>query len=60
MQLSYTPVLIYFTSLHSTMSKKWIFSSSPTEHIKRLLTGLNAMQVQAELWARNFCLSDFD
>jgi hypothetical protein len=56
MQLSWSPVIIYFTSLHSTMSKKCIFSSNPTEHISRLFTGLNAIPVQDALCAKNFCL----
>ena len=54
-QLSCSPVIICLTSLHSTMSKKCIFSSRPTEHISRLLTGLNAIPVQEALCAKNFC-----
>jgi hypothetical protein len=45
-QESGIPVNIYFTSLHSIISKKWIFSSKLTEHISRLLTGLKATPVQ--------------
>ena len=54
-QLSWSPVIICLTSLHSTMSKKCIFSSKPTEHISKLLTGLNAIPVHDALCARNFC-----
>lgn len=55
-----TPVGIYLTSFPSTMSKKCIFSSSPTEHISILFTGENAIPVHAWLCKANLDFITFE